>query len=81
MHLREVGVNVILALINGQVLHLPLVGLVADDHLGLHELKYHYEKDQATRDLPTGSITCTDEIALLGMEVVVAYPRDMVLQN
>ena len=39
LHLLEVGANVIFARLDGQVLHLPLLGSVVDDHLVLHELK------------------------------------------
>ena len=81
LHLLEVGANVIFARLDGQVLHLPLLGSVVDDHLRLHDRKRHHKKDQATRDLPPRSIICIDELALLGMEEFLACTRDTVLQN
>ena len=71
--------NVILARINGQVLHLPLLGSVVDDQRRLHEPMCHHKKGQATRDLPPGVIICIYELALIGLERVLDYPRDMVL--
>ena len=62
--------NVIIARLDGQVLHLPLLGLVLDDQLRLHDLKRHHRKYQATRDLPHRSIICIYELDIL-----------MVLQN
>ena len=81
LHLCEVGANIILAQINGWVLHLPLLVLVVDDQLKLHDLKRHHTKDQATRDLTPGAIIFIDELTFLDMEVVMACPIYMVLQN
>ena len=58
LHLFEVGANVILSRLDGQVLYLTLLGFVADDQLRLYEPNCHNKKDQATRDLPTGAIIC-----------------------
>ena len=60
LHLREVGANAILTQIDGQVLHLPLLGLVVDYQQGLHYLKCHHEEDQATRDFSPIAIICVD---------------------
>ena len=45
LNLYEVDANIILAKIDGQVLHVPLFGSVVDDQLGLHDLNCHREKD------------------------------------
>ena len=81
LHIHEVGENIILARINVQVLYLPLLELVVDEQLWIHDLKCHHEKNQATHDLPPGAIICIDELYIIGMEGVVACTRYMVLQN
>ena len=50
LHLCELGAKIILARLDCQVIHLPLLVLVVDDHLRLHYLKCHAKKDQATHD-------------------------------
>ena len=52
--------NVILAQFDGQVLHLPLLGLVIYDQLRLCALKRHHKKDQATSFLLPRAIICID---------------------
>ena len=81
MHLCEVSENVFLARLDGQVLHILLLGLVVDDQLRLHELKRYHEEGQVTRDMPPRAIICVDEIYILGLKGVVAYPVDMIIQD
>ena len=58
LHLCEVGRIIILSRLDGQDLHLSLLGLVVNEKLGIHDMKFHHEKDQATRDLQPGAIIC-----------------------
>ena len=45
LNLYEVGAKIVLSQIDGQVLHVTLFGSAVDDQLGLHDLKFHHEKD------------------------------------
>ena len=80
LHLLELGADVVLARLDGQILLFFLVGLVIDDQLGLHEFKRHNEEGQATHDLPPRAVICVDELALLGLKGVVDFPGDTILQ-
>ena len=58
LHIREVGVNVIHRRLDIQVLHFPLLSLVVDYQLGMHDLKCHQEEDQYTRYFSPKAIIC-----------------------
>ena len=81
LHLREVGANIVLARLNVYIFHFTLLGSVIGEQMGLHDLKCHHEEGQATRDLPLRAVIYVDELALLGLEGVVACPGDTILQN
>ena len=52
-----------------------------DYQLRLHELKRYHEEGQVTRGMPPRAIICVDEIYILGLKGVVAYPVDMIIQD
>ena len=81
LHLCEVGADVVIPQIDGNILHLPLFGLVIDDQLGIHNLKQHHEEGQYTRDLSPRAVISVYELALFGMKGVLACPVDMILQD
>ena len=66
--------DVVLARLDGQILFFPLLGLVIDDQMGLYDLKRHHEEGQSTRDLPPIAVICVDELAILRLKIVVAFP-------
>ena len=57
-HLCEVGAELFLAQLDGQIFHIPLFRLVIDDERGLHDLKQHHEEGQDTRDPPHRVVIC-----------------------
>ena len=81
LHLYEVGADIVLSRLDGQILHLPLFGSAINDQLGIHNLKQHHEEGQYTRDLPPRGVISVYELALFGMKGVLACPVDMILQD
>ena len=43
LHLLEVGADVVLTCLDGQILHFTLLGLVIDDQMGIHDFNRHNE--------------------------------------
>ena len=42
LYLREVGADVVLVRLDGQILHFPFLVSVIDEQLGLNDLKCHH---------------------------------------
>ena len=81
LHIFEVGAKIVLKQLDVQILHSNHLGSVVNDHMGIHDLKCHHEEDQATRDLPPRAIIYVDELALIGLKIVVSCPGDIILQD
>ena len=52
-----------------------------DEQLGLHDLNFHNEEGQATRDMTPRAVIYIYEIALLDLEGVVDCSEEMIIQN